>query len=92
MPSAPSGGNKSEEIEDSHDYLKLVHEEKPRSEMITVDDPGSNPDTQEATSYKDPLASLAEVLRSGSLGRRVSNNKQRICYECKQPIEKGNNF
>ena len=89
------GARKTEEHEavealESHDYLKLVQDGKPRSEeMIPVADPGSNADSQETTSHKDPVASLAEVLRRSSLGRRVSNNQQSFCCGCKEPIPKG---
>ena len=94
----PSGGKKSEEYEqvkgpESHDYLNLVREKSPSSEeVVPVTDPGSEPDTNEATSYKDPVASLAEALRESLLDRQVSHSKQSICFECNKVIAKGKHY
>ena len=91
----PSGGTKSEQYEqvespESHDYLKLVRDKSPSSEeVVPVADPGSEPDSRETTSYKDPVASLAEALRGSLLNRQVSNSRQSICFECDRAIEKG---
>ena len=82
----PSGGKTSEQYEqvkgpESHDYLKLVREKSPSSEeVVPVADPGSEQDTNETTSYKDPVASLAEALRGSLLVRQVSNSEQIICF------------
>ena len=92
---SPSGGRKSEQYEhvespESNDYLKLVREQTPSSEeVVPVADPGSEPDSRETTSYKDPVASLAEALRGSLLSRQVSNSRQNICFECDRAIEKG---
>ena len=92
---SPSGGTKSEQYEqvespESHDYLKLVRDKSPTSEeVVPVADPGSEPDSRETTSYKDPVASLAEALRGSLLNRQVSNSRQSICFECDRAIEKG---
>ena len=78
---------------ESHDYLKLVREKSPSSEeVVPVADPGSEPDTNETTLYKDPVASLAEALRGSLLARQVSNSKQSICFECNKAIEKGKHY
>ena len=92
---SPSGRKISEQYEqvespESHDYLKLVREQSPSAEeVVPVADPGSEPDSRETTSYKDPVASLAEALRGSLLNRQVSNTRQSICFECDRAIEKG---